>query len=96
MKTVYRVGYKDLENAARENGYQLIDTIEGCLVDSVLYEKPGKPGYQSILIAGFETYLNSWSSCLTVYIARTERDRARLWDKWSKAQEAAETEENAV
>lgn len=82
MKIIKNVNYLDLEAAAINNGYILIDSIDECLNDSYLYEKPEMETQQAILIAGFETYLNCWSSCLTIYIARTEKDRAKLLKQW--------------
>lgn len=82
MKKLERVSYNELDAAAVKNGYELMESITGCLVDSVLYIKPETETKQSIIIAGFETYLNSWSSCLTVYIARTEKDREKLLKQW--------------
>ena len=84
MKKLEHVSYNELDAAAVKNGYELMDSIAGCLVDSVLYVKPETETRQSIIIAGFETYLNSWSSCLTVYIARTEKDREKLLKQWDK------------
>ena len=93
MKKIERVSYSDLETAAVKNGYVLEDVINGCLVDSLLYVKCSKkPGYNDIYIAAFETYLNSWSSCLTVYIARTENDIQKLLALWDKRKETEETE----
>lgn len=82
MKKLNNVSYKDLDAAAVKNGYEIMESIAGCLVDSVLYIKPETETKQSIIIASFETYLNSCSSCLTVYIARTEKDRAKLLKQW--------------
>jgi len=82
MKKLNNVSYKDLDAAAIKNGYVIDDVIDGCLIDSVLYIKPETETRQAVIIAGFETYLNSWSSCLTVYIARTEKDRAKLLKQW--------------
>ena len=82
MKKLEHVSYIELDAAAVKNGYMIEDIIAGCLVDSVLYIKPETETKQSIIIAGFETYLNSWSSCLTVYIARTEKDREKLLKQW--------------
>ena len=88
MKKIERVSYSDLETAAAKNGYVLEDVITGCLVDSVLYVKhSSKPDYNDIYIAGFETYLNEWSSCLTVYIARTENDIQKLLIMWNNRKE---------
>lgn len=88
MKKLNRVDYKELEQAATNNNYELIDVIDGCLVDSVLYVKhSSKPDYNDIYIAGFKTYLNEWSSALTVYIARTTNDIDKLLKKWSQYQE---------
>ena len=88
MRKIERVSYLDLEAAAINNGYCLIDSIDECLCDSVLYEKPETETKQAILMAGFETYLNCWSSCLTVYIARTEKDREKLMTIWEKRKES--------
>lgn len=90
MKKLSNVNYLDLEAAAINNGYELIDSIDESLCDSVLYEKPETETKQSILIAGFETYLNCWSSCLTVYIARTENDRKKLMRLWNERQQETE------
>lgn len=84
MKKLEYVSYNELDAAAVKNGYEIMESITGCLVDSVLYVKPETETRQSIIIAGFETYLNSWSSCLTVYIARTEKDREKLLKQWYK------------
>ena len=89
MKTLNRVGYRELEDAAIAAGYELIDVIDGCLVDSVLYCKPGDDEHYPMYIAGYETYLNTWSSALTVKIARTPRDVEKLlkqWDEYAAAQ----------
>ena len=92
MKKIECVSYSGLEAAATKNGYVLDDVINGCLVDSLLYVKYSeKPGYNDIYIAAFETYLNSWSSCLTVYIARTENDIQKLLALWDKHKETEAT-----
>lgn len=90
MKRIENVSYSELDNAAAANGYVLIDIVEGCLIDSVLYEKSETETKQSILIAGIETYLNSNSSCLTVYIARTENDKNKLIEKWNDLKDIEE------
>ena len=82
MKKIDHVSYKDLDAAAIKNGYVIDDVIDGCLIDSVLYIKPETETRQAVIIAGFETYLNEWNSCLTVYIARTEKDREKLLKQW--------------
>ena len=96
MKTLYKIGWNELINAAVNNGYELIDSVVGCLIDSVLYIKPETETTQAILLAGFDTYLNEWSSCLTVYIARTEKDRDKLYKKWESFKAAQETEETTA
>ena len=63
MKTLYKVSYTELDAAAINAGYELIEVIDGCLVDSVLYCKEA-PGVYPIYIAGFETYLNANSRVL--------------------------------
>ena len=88
MKKIENVSYSDLQAAVIKNGYQLADSIEECLIDSYLYEKPETEKTQYILIAGFETYVNSWASCLTVYIARTEKDCAKLMAMWEKRKDS--------
>ena len=40
MKTLYKIGWNELINAAVNNGYELIDSVDGCSIDSVLYIKP--------------------------------------------------------
>lgn len=82
MKKLEYVSYNELDAAAVKNGYELMESINGCLVDSVLYIKPETETRQPIIITGFETYLNCSSSCLTVYIARTEKDREKLLKRW--------------
>lgn len=82
MKTLYRVSYSELDKAATNSGYTLEDIVTGCLIDSVLYCKPGDDEHYPMYIAGYETYLNSWSSALTVKIARTPRDVEKLLNQW--------------
>lgn len=61
MKTVKNVRYKELVESLDNNGFVFSDTIPGCLLDDVLYTKE-KPCCYPIVIAAFETYLNSGAS----------------------------------
>lgn len=85
MKTIYHVSYTELETAANNAGYELVETITGCLIDSVLYVLPATDKTLPVYIAAFETYLNCWSSALTVKIARTPGDVEKLLRQWETA-----------
>ena len=82
MKTIKNVSYSELDAAALNNGYVIEDVVTGCLIDSVLYCKPGDNEHYPMYIAGFETYLNANSSALTVKIARTPGDVEKLLKQW--------------
>ena len=82
MKTIKNVGYSDLIQALEKNGYKIVDSLDGSLIDNVLYIKEARPGYNPIYIAGFETFLNCCSSALKVMIARTEKDIEKLLKIW--------------
>ena len=59
----------------------VVDCAEGVLLDSYLVQG------RKCLVAMIETYLNPWSSCLTRYIARTERDKRQLWEMFDSLHE---------
>lgn len=58
------------------------DCREGVLLDSFICVN------DRFTFVAFETYETAWTSYLTVWIAQTEGDKKKLWNKW---QEFADT-----
>lgn len=61
---------------------ELIDCIEGCLLDSLLFYDCKTEKYYMCL----EHYQNSWSSCYEVYYGTEEE----IYQKWDKIREELE------
>ena len=57
-----------------ENQAEIIDIIEGCLLDNYLLST--KNGY----IAMIETYVNSWTSCHTIYKSTDSGEIDEIWN----------------
>ena len=53
-----------LEKLIYQNKGEIIDCVEGCLLDNLLIET--KRGYMALI----ETYVNCWTSCYTLYFSR--------------------------
>lgn len=90
MRKFY-VGYSDgckLANDFIAYGQEVetIDFRDGSLQDYFLCTAG------NLLIAGFEHYENPWSSSIELWIAQTDRDKARLEKKWYEFTEAYDIE----
>ena len=93
MRKYQRVSNSELQELLNKmQDYECCECTEGCLLDSAIYAATNKRGCE-MTIAAFETYLNEWSSAYTVYIAVTEGDVKKLWNKWYEFVEANEQNE---
>lgn len=62
------------EKFIEENQAEIIDIIEGCLLDNYLLSTEN--GY----IAMIETYVNSWTSCHTIYQSTDSGEIEEIWN----------------
>lgn len=53
-----------LDKLIYQNKGEIIDFVEGCLLDNLLIET--KRGYMALI----DTYVNCWTSCYTLYFSR--------------------------
>lgn len=72
--------YGSIEEIEKEYNGEVIDCIEGCLIDSVLIDT--KDGY----IALIETFQNEWTSVYTMY----SRDNDEVYDVWENYRDLIE------
>lgn len=61
----------------RQNNAEVIDCIEGCLLDDLLYKT--KRGVALLL----ETYVNEWTSMYTIHFYKN-KDSLKAYDEWEK------------
>ena len=78
---IYEYRGKDIDKLIRQNDGEVIDCIEGCLLDDMLVEC--KRGLMAIL----ETYINSNMSGYRIYFSK---DRDEIWKLWEDRQKAVE------
>ena len=74
MKTYEYRGF-NIDKIIAQNDGEVIDCIEGCLLDSLLVEC--KRGLMAIM----ETYVNPWVSKYTIYFSKNRDEVWTLWDK---------------
>ena len=67
-----------IENLLKEKSGEIIDCIEGVLLDSILIDSAA--GYIAIM----DTFVNSNMSIYTVYTAENETDNAAIFEMWGK------------
>ena len=81
--TAFKLNPFQYEKWIHQNKAFVTDIVEGCLLDSVLVQCSGG------VAAMFETALNDWSSCFTVYFARYgsegENTVYNMWDTFAGA-----------
>lgn len=75
------IGSDDLDLLIDIFDLEYCDTLEGSLLDN--YILCG----DNITLAVFEKYLNCWSSCYDLFVARTQEENETLWNKWDKLKE---------
>ena len=79
----YNLSYSEFNQLCEQTRGDVVDCVEGCLIDSYIFTFTNSNGVDFV-VAGFEHYLNEWSSDLTVFIAHTERDTAKVWKMWEE------------
>ena len=67
--------YGQLEKLIKQNKGEILDIIEGSLIDNFLITT--KRGY----IALIETYMNCWSSYYTLNFCKNPNEIYALWDE---------------
>lgn len=97
----YTMGHTDLmesiERLSEKFGvpFETWDGRDGCLVDNFIGSF-NKPGCYPVTIMATEKYLNCWSSCLSVTVARTERDNKKIDNLWNNFIESYDLEYEEV
>lgn len=75
MKNLGLYSLKEVEQLQENN--EIIEVVEGCLLDSILLYLPEYNQY----IACLEHVLNTWSSCLQVYVGGEEEIHS-MWNEF--------------
>lgn len=78
---IYEYRGKDIDKLIKQNDGEVIDCIEGCLLDDMLVEC--KRGLMAIL----ETYINPNMSGYRIYFSN---DRDEVWKLWEDRQLSVE------
>lgn len=90
MKIYKNISLSEVETIIENNGGELEDCLEGVLLDDLLMY--GNNGY----IAMFETFVNCWTSCYTVYESENENDSDYIYSLWSKRQDEREKQAQEI
>lgn len=90
-KTVY-ASYSAIEDLIQNNGFEIAETVEGCLLDSHLLYGKNDAG-ETICIGAFEHYRNEWTSDLKCIIASGETNIAKVENKFYKLKEQSENDD---
>lgn len=68
--------YGQLEKLLKQNKGEILDIIEGNLIDNILIST--KRGY----IALIETYMNCWSSYYTLNFSKNINEISEVWESY--------------
>lgn len=68
--------YGQLEKLIKQNKGEILDIIEGNLLDNILIST--KRGY----IALIETYMNCWSSYYTLNFSKSINEISEVWESY--------------
>lgn len=75
MENLGLYSFKEVKQLQENN--EIIEVIEGCLLDSILLYSTEYNQY----VACLEHALNTWSSCLQVYVG-SEEEVYSMWNKF--------------
>ena len=90
-KTVYTTN-SVINDLVENNGFEIADAVEGCLLDSLLLYGKNDAG-ETICIGAFEHYRNEWTSDLKCIIAAGEENIAKVENKFYKLKEQSENDD---
>lgn len=89
MRKIEHVGYNEFMEAVNSlNNVECLGCVEDTLLDNLLYIGDNEKGCEIVLLATVK-YLNEWSSCYTVRIAVTERDKETLYKRFNDIEQTA-------